>query len=142
MTIRDVVVVLLRAYKGFVSPLFPPACRFHPTCSEYAAEAVEIHGVFRGIVLAAWRLLRCNPWCQSGFDPVPDAFRLADPPATRVVSQNWLAAPRPPRRPTCEARRERIPGGSDRGATKQVGMQRRPNAEPFLRHDTSRGKSA
>jgi uncharacterized protein len=63
--------VLLRAYKRFVSPLVPPACRYLPTCSEYAEEALERHGVLRGGALAAWRLLRCHPFVAGGFDPVP-----------------------------------------------------------------------
>lgn len=66
---------LLRAYKRFLSPLLPAACRFHPTCSEYAAEAVEAHGALRGSGLALLRLLRCNPWSRGGFDPVPPAGR-------------------------------------------------------------------
>jgi len=60
----------LGAYKRFVSPLLPPACRFAPTCSEYAAEAVEKHGVARGLGLALWRLLRCHPFSRGGYDPV------------------------------------------------------------------------
>ncbi len=60
----------LGAYKRFVSPLLPPACRFSPTCSEYAAEAVEKRGVARGLGLALWRLLRCHPFSRGGYDPV------------------------------------------------------------------------
>jgi uncharacterized protein len=62
---------LLRAYKFVISPLFPPSCRYVPTCSEYAIEAVERHGVLRGSALAFWRLLRCHPFVKGGFDPVP-----------------------------------------------------------------------
>lgn len=62
----------LRAYKAFVSPLLPPACRFSPTCSEYAYEAVARHGALKGSWLAAKRLARCHPFTQGGFDPVPD----------------------------------------------------------------------
>jgi len=61
----------VRTYKLLVSPLLPPACRFLPTCSEYAAEAIESHGVWRGIILALRRLARCHPWGGSGYDPVP-----------------------------------------------------------------------
>ncbi len=68
---KDIVLLLLRGYKLFLSPLLPPACRFTPTCSEYAAEAVAKYGVIRGGWLAVRRLLRCNPLCQSGYDPVP-----------------------------------------------------------------------
>ena len=71
MTPRAALASALRAYKRLVSPMLPPACRFEPTCSEYAAEAVEIHGVARGTALALTRLLRCHPWSRGGFDPVP-----------------------------------------------------------------------
>lgn len=62
---------ILKIYKRLVSPLLPPACRYVPSCSEYAAEAVARHGVVRGAMLACWRLLRCNPLSRGGFDPVP-----------------------------------------------------------------------
>jgi putative membrane protein insertion efficiency factor len=62
----------VRGYKLLVSPLLPPACRFLPTCSEYAAEAIERHGAWRGIILASRRLARCHPWGGSGYDPVPE----------------------------------------------------------------------
>ena len=60
----------LRAYKWLISPLLPPACRFVPTCSEYALEAVERHGAARGLGKAVWRLLRCHPLAKGGYDPV------------------------------------------------------------------------
>ncbi len=71
MTPRRAIVVLLVGYKRFVSPLLPPACRFEPSCSVYAAEAVEHHGVVRGTWLAVRRLARCHPFSRGGFDPVP-----------------------------------------------------------------------
>lgn len=71
----------LRAYKWIVSPFLPPACRFLPTCSEYAAEAVERHGVVRGGAKAAWRLLRCHPFCKGGYDPVVPS----EPSESKVV---------------------------------------------------------
>ena len=80
MTARSLLSCGLRAYKRFVSPLMPPACRFHPSCSEYAAEAVEVHGALKGSVLAAGRVLRCNPWSAGGFDPVPTAPAAAASP--------------------------------------------------------------
>lgn len=67
---RPAVIFALRAYKRFLSPLLPSACRFEPTCSEYMREAVERHGVLRGIGMGLKRLLRCHPFCQGGFDPV------------------------------------------------------------------------
>lgn len=62
---------LLRGYKRWISPLLPPACRFEPTCSEYAAEAVARYGVARGLLLGLKRLLRCHPFHRGGYDPVP-----------------------------------------------------------------------
>lgn len=58
-------------YREAVSPLFPPSCRFEPTCSEYALEALKVHGALRGSVLTMWRILRCAPWSKGGWDPVP-----------------------------------------------------------------------
>ena len=68
--VQLVVLRLLRAYKWAISPMFPPACRYVPTCSEYAMEAVERYGALRGGVLAVWRLLRCHPFADGGYDPV------------------------------------------------------------------------
>jgi uncharacterized protein len=62
---------LIRFYQLAISPLLPPACRFLPTCSDYAAEAVHRHGACAGLALALRRLLRCHPWGGSGYDPVP-----------------------------------------------------------------------
>ena len=61
----------LRFYRRFLSPLKPATCRFSPTCSQYAIEALERHGPLRGSALAVWRLLRCQPFCRGGHDPVP-----------------------------------------------------------------------
>ena len=65
-----VVLQLLRAYKWAISPLFPPACRYVPTCSEYAMEAVERYGALRGSLMTVSRLLRCHPFARGGYDPV------------------------------------------------------------------------
>jgi hypothetical protein len=76
---RQIMIVLLRGYQWLISPclraLFGPSgyCRFTPSCSQYAIEALQIHGVFRGGTLAARRLCRCHPWGGCGHDPVPDA---------------------------------------------------------------------
>ena len=69
---RALAVFALRAYKRAVSPFLPPACRFYPSCSDYAALAVEKHGVLRGGILSARRLARCHPWHPGGFDAVPE----------------------------------------------------------------------
>jgi putative membrane protein insertion efficiency factor len=63
--------ISIKAYRLFVSPLLPPACRFAPSCSAYAQEAVKVHGAFKGACMAASRLLRCHPFCPGGYDPVP-----------------------------------------------------------------------
>ena len=60
---------VIRAYQLVLSPLLPPTCRFQPTCSAYALQAVKRYGALRGGLLAAWRILRCNPWGGSGYDP-------------------------------------------------------------------------
>jgi uncharacterized protein len=62
---------LLGIYKRLISPLLPASCRYVPTCSEYAAEAVARHGAVHGVALAVWRILRCNPLARGGYDPVP-----------------------------------------------------------------------
>ena len=67
---RSFVLLLLRGYKWALSPLLPPACRYVPSCSEYAMEAVDRYGVLRGGVMALWRVLRCHPFVQGGYDPV------------------------------------------------------------------------
>lgn len=64
-------VLFVRAYQRLVSPLLPPACRFYPSCSEYAAQALRRHGALRGGSLTVKRLLRCHPLCDGGVDPVP-----------------------------------------------------------------------
>lgn len=68
---RRVLVAFLRFYKRFVSPLLPPACRFEPTCSVYAMEAISRHGTLRGCWLTLRRLGRCHPFNPGGWDPVP-----------------------------------------------------------------------
>jgi len=73
--LRRLLVMLLvlpiRFYQTSISPLTPPSCRFTPSCSEYARQAIIKHGPFKGLYLALWRILRCNPWGGSGYDPVP-----------------------------------------------------------------------
>jgi putative membrane protein insertion efficiency factor len=70
--VRHVAALPIHAYRLFVSPLLGPRCKYHPTCSRYALDALREHGVARGLVLAGWRLLRCNPWSDGGVDHVRD----------------------------------------------------------------------
>ncbi|MGK0689426.1 MAG: membrane protein insertion efficiency factor YidD [Aquificaceae bacterium] len=65
---RKVVLVFLRFWQVFISPLYPPSCRYYPSCSNYAIMAVEKHGVLRGMMKAMWRVLRCNPFSKGGVD--------------------------------------------------------------------------
>ena len=67
---------LLKAYRFAISPLYGQVCRYHPTCSAYALQAVETHGAIRGTYLAARRVLRCHPWSAGGYDPVPQSHSL------------------------------------------------------------------
>ena len=66
-----ILVLPIRFYQLYISPLLGPSCRFTPTCSEYARQAILKHGPIKGLGLAIWRILRCNPWGGSGYDPVP-----------------------------------------------------------------------
>ncbi|MDR3628501.1 MAG: membrane protein insertion efficiency factor YidD [Ignavibacteriaceae bacterium] len=65
-----ILVFIIKGYQKLISPLFPPSCRFYPTCSEYAIQAIEKYGIFKGGIKAVWRILRCNPFNKGGFDPV------------------------------------------------------------------------
>ena len=82
--VRTLLLLLIRVYQRTVSPMFGQRCKFHPSCSEYAAQAIQRFGILRGLVLAGWRLLRCNPWSHGGFDPVDDQrlFKSRAPAAT------------------------------------------------------------
>ena len=71
MFLKAILLKLIGLYRRCVSPLLPPACRFYPTCSAYALKAVERFGAFKGGILAAYRILRCNPYCKGGVDKVP-----------------------------------------------------------------------
>lgn len=68
---KRILISWIRGYQRRISPLWGPRCRFHPTCSHYAVEALEKHGLLKGVVLAIWRLLRCQPFSKGGYDPVP-----------------------------------------------------------------------
>ena len=69
---KELAIKKIRFYQRKISPLFPPRCRYYPTCSQYAVTAIERFGIIRGGLLAVWRLLRCNPLFPGGLDPVPE----------------------------------------------------------------------
>jgi len=83
--VKRIVLAPVRAYSRWLSPLLPRRCKYEPTCSAYAIEAVERFGVIRGTVLACWRILRCNPFSHGGFDPVRDKFTLKVGPMDPAV---------------------------------------------------------
>ena len=68
---KDICLFVIKFYRKFISPLKRPCCRFYPTCSSYAYEAYSKYGFFKGNYLTVWRVLRCNPFCKGGYDPVP-----------------------------------------------------------------------
>ncbi len=68
---KTVALWLIRFYQRHISPYKPPSCRFVPTCSQYAVQALEEHGFWKGSLLSLWRILRCNPFSKGGYDPVP-----------------------------------------------------------------------
>jgi putative membrane protein insertion efficiency factor len=82
--VKTLIQFVLRAYKRWISPALPAACRYVPSCSEYACDAIEHHGAPRGSALAIWRLLRCHPFAKGGYDPVPTARPLT--PDSRVLT--------------------------------------------------------
>jgi hypothetical protein len=67
---RKVLILIIRGYKKAISPLLPPSCRFYPTCSSYAIQAIEKYGILKGSIKAIYRILRCNPFNKGGYDPV------------------------------------------------------------------------
>ena len=77
--LRWIVIGPIVAYQRLVSPVLPRRCKYEPTCSAYAVQAVREFGILRGLVLAAWRVLRCNPWSHGGFDPVSNQRLFAAP---------------------------------------------------------------
>ena len=68
---KDICLFVIKFYRKFISPLKRPCCRFYPTCSSYAYEDYSKYGFFKGTYLTVWRVLRCNPFCKGGYDPVP-----------------------------------------------------------------------
>ncbi len=101
--VRSALLLLIKGYRYLLSPWLAAACRFEPSCSAYAYQAIERHGALAGTGLAGWRLLRCHPWCDGGCDPVPQHL----PP----LFTRWLGAPGPVC-PEPDATRSAAPGTS------------------------------
>lgn len=78
----------IRFYQRFISPLFPPSCRYYPSCSTYFLTSLETHGAFKGFLLGSWRVLRCNPWSRGGVDHVPPRGSWSAPPW--VPPDDWV----------------------------------------------------
>jgi uncharacterized protein len=104
--VQRVVFQLLRAYKWAISPMFPPACRYVPTCSEYAMEAVERYGAVRGGLKALTRLARCHPFAHGGYDPVVKRPAACEAPTSEAMSCEGTTPEAMKRRPSQAA----IPG--------------------------------
>ncbi|MFO7800865.1 MAG: membrane protein insertion efficiency factor YidD [Desulfovermiculus sp.] len=87
---RSLFIFLVRVYQVVISPLAPSSCRFIPTCSEYALVALSIHGTLRGLRLVVWRVLRCHPLAQGGYDPVPgeEAHNATHLPGSENITIN------------------------------------------------------
>ncbi|MDO5060949.1 MAG: membrane protein insertion efficiency factor YidD [Actinomycetaceae bacterium] len=73
----------IRLYQRYISPAIPPRCRYYPSCSNYAVQALQVHGPLKGLILSIWRLLRCNPWSLGGVDHVPDVGKWKPKPYVR-----------------------------------------------------------
>ena len=76
---KKLLLAMIRFYRRNISPLKPPCCRFIPTCSEYAMQALAVHGLVKGLILTVWRLLRCQPFAKFGYDPVPEKGKWVNP---------------------------------------------------------------
>ena len=87
---------LIRAYRRFIGTYLPPSCRFAPTCSHYAEGALATHGALRGALLTVWRLARCNPFGEYGYDPVPPAGRARLALKRRIIARSHRALEPPP----------------------------------------------
>lgn len=70
------IIFLIRCYQKYISPMFPPTCRYYPTCSNYAIDAIKKHGIVKGIIIGIFRILRCNPFVKGGIDVVPEKFTI------------------------------------------------------------------
>lgn len=80
---KKILLAVVKAYQKIISPLFPPSCRYYPTCSHYTVQALEKHGAAKGLFMGASRIMRCNPFAEGGVDKVPDHFTLKRNPDSK-----------------------------------------------------------
>ncbi|WP_106450589.1 membrane protein insertion efficiency factor YidD [Trichococcus alkaliphilus] len=73
---KKIFIGLIRGYQKYISPLFPPSCRYYPTCSNYSVQAIQKHGAIKGSLMGISRILRCHPFVKGGYDPVPEQFSI------------------------------------------------------------------
>ncbi|WP_056978192.1 membrane protein insertion efficiency factor YidD [Lentilactobacillus senioris] len=73
---KKIMIGMVHDYQRYISPLFPPSCRYYPTCSNYMIQAIQKHGAIKGVLMGSARILRCHPFVKGGYDPVPDHFSL------------------------------------------------------------------
>lgn len=89
---RKILIVIVRAYQVLISPLFPPSCRYYPTCSNYMIDALKKHGPILGLIMGISRILRCNPFIRGGVDPVPDNFTIFRNPHPEKYEDEIIAS--------------------------------------------------
>ncbi|MDX6652142.1 MAG: uncharacterized protein QOJ38_923 [Solirubrobacterales bacterium] len=141
--LRKALLALIHAYQRWISPLFPRRCRYEPTCSAYAAQAIKELGPFRGTLLAAWRLLRCNPLSNGGLDPLSDRrfFRTEAPIGTHAGNHQAASSFSEPAALRTEGQRESA-GEAQRSGSRH--RRRRASTDdsrcPSHRHQTSSNK--
>ena len=87
MILKKVLLWFIKFYRSFISPLFPPSCRFQPTCSQYALDAIDRFGAIKGGFLAIKRILRCHPFCKGGYDPVPQSLSDGESLSDAIVKR-------------------------------------------------------
>lgn len=114
---KTLLILLLRGYQYVLSPLLGPRCRFYPSCSHYAIEALQRHGFWRGSGLTLWRLLRCHPWQPGGYDPVPDCDSESTEQQIQLPQKNQAT------HQTVEGRQVGMAGGQSQLQKKQTAQQ-------------------
>lgn len=126
---RWLLIRLVRFYQLFISPFFPPSCRFEPTCSQYAIEAIQTHGALKGGWMALKRIGRCNPFCEGGFDPVPGAKTGSDISSPRTCHDHPVncCTPDADKEPTPVSSVDQPPANADKCGHQRHNVTNPPN---------------